>query len=102
MRKKEINSLDRLETSGRESGRTTVKAGRKSYLSKSSKASSQPRRRQGNEWASDGKKQRGGQPRPVFKISDHLSDEIIEKLRAEKEAEKENGRTNLKRSTSRK
>lgn len=90
MRKREISNLDRLETNGRESGRTTAKDGRKGYLSKSGKESSQPRRRQGNERASDAKKQRGGQRRPVFKLSDHLSAEIIEKLRVIKE-EIENG-----------
>lgn len=81
MRKKEISSLDHYATNERESGRTTAKAGRKGYSSKSGKESSQPRRRQGNERASGGKKQRKDSRRPVFKLSDHLSAEIIEKLR---------------------
>lgn len=96
MRKKEISNLDRLETNGRESGRTTAKDGQKGYSSKSGRASSRPRRRQGNERASDGKKRQEGTRRQAFKLADLLPDETINKLRAIKEAKKENGRTNLK------
>lgn len=82
MRKKEISNLGPLETSGRESGRTTAKAGRKGYSSKSGKASSQPRRRQGKERASGGKKQQEGTRPQAFKLADLLPDETINRLRA--------------------
>ena len=99
MRKKEISSLDHYATNGQEKARMTENNGRKNYSKKSGKASSQPRRR--NAKANAGKKRQEGTRRQAFKLSDHLSDEIIEKLRLIKE-EIENGRTNLKRSTSRK
>lgn len=80
MQRKQISNSGRLETNERESVRTTVKAGRKSYLSKSSKASSQPRRR-GNERASAGKKRQNDIHRQAFKLADFLTDETIKKLR---------------------
>lgn len=82
MRKKEISNSGRLETSGRESGRTTAKAGRKGYSSKSGKESSRPRRRQGKERASDGKKRQEGKRLLVFKLADLLTDEEIKRLKA--------------------
>lgn len=88
MRKKVTKNLDQSEINAQEKARTTAKAGRKSYSKKSAKASSQRRRR--NERANAGKKQREGIRRQAFKLSDHLSDEIIEKLRVIKEVD-ENG-----------
>ena len=102
MRKKEISSLDHYATNGQEKARMTENNGQKGYSKKSGKASSRPRRRQGNERASDGKKQREGTRQSIFKLADLLPDETINKLWAIKEAKKENGRTNPKRSTSRK
>lgn len=81
MRKKEISSLDHYATNGQEKARTNAKDGRKDSLSKSGKASSQRRRRQGNERASGAKKRQNDIPHPAFKLADFLSEEIIEKLR---------------------
>lgn len=79
MRKREISSLDRLETSGRESGRMTEKAGRKGYLSKSGRASS--RRRRQNAKANAGKKRQEDSRQSVFKLADFLTDEEIKRLK---------------------
>lgn len=100
MRKRKTKSLDQSATNGREKARTTENNGRKNYSKKSGKASKPSRKKDGR--ASGGRKQQKDTHRQAFKLSDHLSEEIIEKLRVIKEAEKENGRTNLKRPTSRK
>lgn len=82
MRKKEISSLDLSGTNGQEKARMTENNGRKNYSKKSGKKSSQPRRRQGNERASGGKKQRKDSRLSVFKLADLLTVEEIKKLRA--------------------
>ena len=102
MRKKEISSLDHYATNGQEKARMTENNGRKNYSKKSGRASSQPRRRRQNAKANAGKKRQEGTRQSIFKLADLLPDETINKLWAIKEAKKENGRTNLKRSTSRK
>ena len=79
MRKKEISSLDLSGTNGQEKARMTENNGQKGYSSKSGKASSQPRRR--NAKANAAKKRQEGTRRQAFKLSDHLSEQIIEKLR---------------------
>ena len=81
MRKKEISSLDHYATNGQEKARMTENNGQKGYSKKSGKASSRPRRRQGNERASDGKKQQSDIHRQVYKLADLLTDEEISRLK---------------------
>lgn len=82
MRKRKTKNLGLSGTNGQEKARTNAKDGRKNSSRKSGKASSQRRRRQGNERANGAKKQREGTRRQAFKLADLLTDEEIKRLKA--------------------